>query len=202
MGFNPKQYFSNYFKKKSIFGIVTDFLFIILVVLLINPGTRTGVSSFFIKMTSLPPSTLDVEEQSSVSEYSNDWLLYDLDGNVYTYGDLNKKPVFLNLWATWCPPCIAELPSIKELYSKYNKEVNFILVSNEDPAIVKAFAEKNDYQNLNFYVSRDTPHDFESQSIPTTYVISKEGIILINKKGAARWNSDKMNNLLDNLIGD
>ena len=202
MGFNPKQYFSNYFKKKSIFGIVTDFLFIILVVLLINPGTRTGVSSFFIKMTSLPPSTLDVEEQSSVSEYSNDWLLYDLDGKVYTYGDLNKKPVFLNLWATWCPPCIAELPSIKELYSKYNKEVNFILVSNEDPAIVKAFAEKNDYQNLNFYVSRDTPHDFESQSIPTTYVISKEGIILINKKGAARWNSDKMNNLLDNLIGD
>ena len=202
MGFNPKQYFSNYFKKKSIFGIVTDFLFIILVVLLINPGTRTGVSSFFIKMTSLPPSTLDVEEQSSVSEYSNDWLLYDLDGNVYTYGDLNKKPVFLNLWATWCPPCIAELPSIKELYSKYNKEVNFILVSNEDPAIVKAFAEKNDYKNLNFYVSRDTPHDFESQSIPTTYVISKEGIILINKKGAARWNSDKMNNLLDNLIGD
>lgn len=202
MGFNPKQYFSNYFKKKSIFGIVTDFLFVLLVVLMINPGTRTAVSSFFIKMTSLPPSTLNLEEQTTVTEYSNDWLLYDLDGDVYTYGDLNKKPVFLNLWATWCPPCVAELPSIKDLYLKYNEDVNFILVSNEDPATIRAFIEKNDYQNLSFYVSRDTPPDFESQSIPTTYVISKEGIILINKKGAARWNSDKMNNLLDNLIGD
>lgn len=202
MTFNPKQYFKKYFKKKSVFGIVTDFIFILLIVLLIIPGTRTEVTSFFIKYTSLPPSELDSDEQFMISQKAQSWVLYDLQGNSHTLEELNQKPVFLNVWATWCPPCIAELPSIKDLHSEYGDQVNFILVSDESPATVKAFVEKNGYENLNFYISSGLPTDFSTQSIPTTFVISTKAQVVINKKGAARWNSSKMKNILDNLIHD
>lgn len=202
MAFNVKQYFKKYFKKKSVFGIVTDFLFILLVILLIIPGTRTEVTSFFIKYTSLPPSELDKNEQFIVSQKAQSWILYDMQGNPHNFKDLNQKPVFLNVWATWCPPCIAELPGIKEIHEEYENNISFILVSDENPAIVKTFIEKNNYQNMNFYISAGLPADFSTQSIPATFVISKSGKVVINKKGAARWNSSKMKNLLNNLIQD
>lgn len=202
MTFNPKLYFKNYFKKKSIFSIVTDFLFILLIVLMIIPSTRTTVSAFFIRATSLPPSTLDADKQTEVSNNAQNWILYDLNGEAHNYSDLNNKPVFLNVWATWCPPCIAELPSIKDLHEEYGNKISFILVSNESTSVVKAFVEKNNYQNLDFYISKGLPADFTTQSIPATFVISKDGKIIINKKGAARWNSSKMTNLLDDLIQD
>ncbi len=200
MAFNPKQYFKNYFKKKSTFGIVTDIIFVVMVALLVNPGTRTDVSSFFIKLTSLPPSTLDVDEQFTINQETKNWVLYDMHGNEFTFVELNEKPVFLNLWATWCPPCIAEMPSIKDLHGKYFDKVSFVILSNESPATIKAFAEKKGYEDLDFYYSRNTPSDFITQSIPATFVISTEGKVVVSKKGAARWNSSKMNNLLDGLL--
>lgn len=169
---------------------------------MIIPSTRTTVSAFFIRATSLPPSTLDADKQLEVSNSAKNWILYDLNGESHKYSELNNKPVFLNVWATWCPPCIAELPSIKDLHAEYGKKMSFILVSNESPSVVKAFVKKNNYQNLDFYISQGLPSDFTSQSIPATFVISKEGKIIINKKGAARWNSSKMTNLLDDLIQD
>ncbi len=200
MAFNPKQYFKNYFKKKSTFGIVTDILFVVLVALLVNPGTRTEVSSLFIKLTSLPPSTLDVDEQYSINNETKNWVLYDMQGKEFTFAELNEKPVFLNLWASWCPPCIAELPGIQELHQAYGDKISFILLSNESHTIIKDFVEKKGYQDLNFYYSPNIPSDFATQSIPATFVISTESIVVVNKKGAARWNSSKMNNLLDGLL--
>lgn len=200
MAFNPKQYFKNYFKKKSIFGIVTDIMFIVLVALMVNPGTRTELSSFFIKLTSLPPSTLDADEQFMVNQETQNWVLYDMQGNEFAFADLNKKPVFLNLWATWCPPCVAELPSIKDLHDDYSDKLSFILLSNESPAVIKAFAEKKGYQDLDFYYSQTIPSNFTTQSIPATFVISSDGKVVVSKKGAARWNSSKMIKLLNGLL--
>ncbi|PLX07924.1 MAG: thiol-disulfide oxidoreductase [Marinilabiliales bacterium] len=200
MAFNINNYFKNYFKKKSVFSIVTDFALIILIVLLIIPGTRTHVSSFFIKLTSLPPSTLDVDEQFTVSENTLYWQLTDLQGNKFSFQELNKKPVFLNVWATWCPPCVAELPGIEELQNEFGNEVNFIMLTNEDKSTVDAFIEKHNYHNLKIYYSPTLPSDFSTQSIPATFVLDKTGKVLVSKKGAARWNSSKMKNLLNRLI--
>ncbi len=137
MAFNPKKLVSNYFKKKKPFGIVTDILFVLIALLLIIPATRKDTAAFFIRLTSFPPSTLDTGEQYGLNSQSMNWVLYDLEGNQITFKDLNNKPVFINIWATWCPPCIAELPSIEELYEDYGDKVNFILISNEDIDKVK-----------------------------------------------------------------
>ena len=189
----------NYFTKKKPFTIVTDILFIVLVILLIIPGTRKEVSSFFIRLTAFPPSTLDTDEQYTINEQTAQWELVDLSGNKVILSDLFDRPVLVNLWATWCPPCIAELPGLLDLQKEYGSKAHFLFVTDENPAVVKAFLKKHGYALTGFYLSKRVPADFATNSIPTSYILSKKGKVVLKKKGAARWNSGKIKRLLDKL---
>ncbi len=195
-----KRYFQNYFKKRKPFAIATDILFWGLIILLIIPTTRVSVSSFFIRLTSFAPSGLSVDKQYTISDNTRQWQVTDMSGNTVNFSDQLDKPIFINMWATWCPPCRAELPGIQKLYEKYGKKVNFLLLTDEPSAKVKAFARKYHFENLPFYRYRYVPKDFSSNSIPSTFIISKKGKVVLTKKGAARWDSDKVKKLLDNLI--
>ncbi|MEJ2595515.1 MAG: TlpA disulfide reductase family protein, partial [bacterium] len=163
------------------------------------PGTRKETAAFFIRWTSFPASTLEKDQQFQVSREAGKWQLFDMKGNQVFFQDLNQKPVFLNIWATWCPPCIAEMPGISNLHDDFSEEVNFILISNENPEIIWAFLEKNGYADLPVYYASYIPRDFMSQSIPATFIVDGEGTVVLKKLGAARWNSDKTRKLLDQL---
>jgi len=202
MKFSPKDWFLNYLKKKKPLSIFIDSLFIILVALLIIPGTRTSVGAFFIRMTSLPPSTIEKSEQLRLGNKVQDWTLYNLQGNKVKFSELNQKPVFVNIWATWCPPCVAEIPGIEEIYNEYKHEVSFVLVTNEDVETVKRFLKKHNYEEMPVYFAASTPLEFSSNSIPATFIVSRDGRIAVNKKGAARWNTSTTKNLLDELINE
>ena len=164
------------------------------------PSTRVQVSAFFIRLTSFAPSGLSVDKQYTISDNTRRWQLTDMSGKTVNFSDQLDKPVFINMWATWCPPCRAELPGIQELYEKYKGKVNFLLLSDEPPGKVKAFARKYHYENLLFYHYRYVPKDFSSNSIPSTFIVSKQGKVVLTKKGAARWDSGKVKKLLDKLI--
>ena len=200
MAFDPKSLVSNYFKKKKPLSIFFDALFVLLILLLLIPATRKDTAAFFIRWTSFPASSLDENEQYMINSESKGWQLFDLNGRSFNFEELNDKPVFLNVWATWCPPCIAELPSIEDLYTDFGTDVNFILVSNENPDVIRKFIEKNNYTDLPFYYSNHAPANFSSQSIPATFIISKEGKVMVKKKGAAKWNSNKTKRLFEQLI--
>jgi len=200
MAVNPKAWISNYFKKKKPFTIVTDIIFIVLIILLLIPGTRKEVASMLIRLTSLPPSTLNTDEQFTISKNTADWQLFNKEAQPVRFKQLNGKPVFLNFWATWCPPCLAELPGIMNIYEKYKDDVNFVFVSNENPEVVRKFLVKNGYQESPFYYAGSVPKDFFSNSIPTTFIISRKGRVIVSKKGAARWNTDKTEDVLKQLI--
>lgn len=195
-----KHYFKNYFKKRKPFSIATDVLFWGLVLLLIIPTTRVTVSSFFIRLTSFAPSGLSADEQYTISDNTRHWQLTDMNGKTVNFSDLLDKPVFVNVWATWCPPCRAELPGIQELFKQYKDKVYFVLLSDEPPAKIKAFAREHHYTGMPFYRYRYVPQDFSSRSIPSTFILSKEGKVVLTKKGAARWDSGKVKKLLDELI--
>lgn len=198
--FNFKNYVRNYFVKKKWYSILSDAIFIIIITLLIIPSTRTDVAAFFIRLTSFPPSTLEKNEQFTVSNQVQTWQLLDMEGNQVSFASLNNKPIFLNFWATWCPPCIAELPGITDVYEKYKNDVSFILVSSESRAKVRAFAKKNNFNQMLFYQNSSVPTDFISQSIPTTFIIDKKGVVVLSKKGVARWDSGSIQEILDELI--
>ncbi len=94
------------------------------------------------------------------------------------------------------------MPGIIELHEKYKNEVNFILVSNESAEKVLSFAKKHNFDEDLFYQNTSLPAIFSSQSIPTTFIISREGMVVVSEKGAARWNSSRTEEVIKKLISN
>ena len=176
-----------------------NIVLLIVVVLMLVPQTRQPIQVAIQSVISrFNPSVIDEEDQRKVS-YSS-WELRDLNGVTLNFEDTKGKVVFVNLWATWCPPCIAEFQSIQDLYDDYNESVMFLLVSNESPEVIRKFLDKKGYHIQVFNPISRAPDDLSSKSIPRTFIIDKEGYVVIDKSGAANWNSDKVREQLDKLL--
>ena len=149
-------------------------------------------------MLLLSPSTLDPEEQILVTPF--DYKLYDLNANALEVGIGKGKVTFLSYWATWCPPCLAELPGIQELYSRYGDRIEFVLITSENPEVVNRFLDKKNY-DLPVYLPRmNTPEVLSERSIPTNYIIDAKGKILVKEQGAVDWTSEKVREILEKNI--
>ena len=130
-------------------------------------------------------------ENESIVLADYELLLEDLEGNTLDLANWKGKPIFLNFWATWCPPCIAEMPDIDKLFQSVNKEVHFAIISvDEDREKAKAFAKRKDFDFPIYFPKSRLPKVYESTAIPTTDVIKTEGHIVISQKGMAKYSSD------------
>ncbi|WP_445383480.1 redoxin family protein [Robiginitalea sp. IMCC43444] len=185
--------------KKKYFSL-SNILFVVFMVLLIIPQARKPIQVGLnkVRVLLLSPSALETREQLQVSPFS--YKLYNLNGSPLELDIGNGKVTFLSYWATWCPPCLAELPSIQELYSRYGDRIEFVLITNEDPEVVNRFLDKKNY-GLPVYLPRMNPPEvlFE-RSIPTNYIIDAQGKILVKEQGAVNWNSEKVWKILERNI--
>ncbi|OQY02789.1 MAG: hypothetical protein B6I20_06435 [Bacteroidetes bacterium 4572_117] len=201
-----KEKVNKYFNRKSKFSIISDFLFIALLISLLIPQSRVEVVAFInkIRVAVIQPSVKSKEDVVQLSEKDYNWEVESLDGNKYLLSDYKGKVIFLNLWATWCPPCIAEMPSIQKLYNKYkdNDQIVFLIVSNEEREKVSAFMKKRDFVFPVQTTKYQTPKPFYTESIPTTYLVSKSGKIVIKETGAANWAGERMQKTVDGLINE
>ncbi|GAB4399461.1 MAG: hypothetical protein OHK0053_19680 [Microscillaceae bacterium] len=120
---------------------------------------------------------------------SYDLLLQDAQGNLFSLGELKSKVVFLNFWATWCPPCVAEMPGIQAAYEQtHSDKVVFVMISlDEDPARAEHFIQKNGYTFPLYFLAGQVPSAYEGNSIPRTYVISPEGQIASQQTGMGNY---------------
>lgn len=122
-----------------------------------------------------------------------DFKLKDLNGKELSLSDLKGKKVFLNFWATWCPPCRAEMPEIEKLYQETkNSDLVIVAVEIGEPlSTVKSFIDSNKY---NFKVLLDLDQSVAAKynitSIPTSYFIDVDGNIVTKNAGA--MNIDQM----------
>jgi thiol-disulfide isomerase/thioredoxin len=173
---------------------ITNIAFVVLIGLMIYPNTRT----FFIRMISFAPSIEEVDNRKGVA-YDN-WFLTGLNTSPKGVNELDGKVVFVNLWATWCPPCIAEMPSMKKLYEDYKDKVVFLFITRENWEVVSRFYMRRGYDFPTYNSNNGMPQELFSKSIPATYIIDTQGKIVINKKGAANWNSDRVRKTLDELL--
>ena len=184
-------------KKKS--GKIFDIVFIILVVVSLIPPVRRELSSFVISLTLRSPKINEQAEDKTLPAEELQWELENMQGEVFFLKEYTGKPVFLNFWATWCPPCRAEMPSIQKLYNTHKDNVQFILVSYENKEVIMSFLESKGFE-LPVYTSQyRAPDKIYSNSLPTTYIISSDGNVVLSHKGTANWNSEKVNNLLNEL---
>jgi len=129
-----------------------------------------------------------------------DFTLTDMQGQQVSLSQFRGKIVILNFWATWCPPCVAELPTIQKLYDDYGSKVSFVIATREAPAKVKQFIKDNGYTFPVYIVHSRVPQIFQSQSIPASYIISPDDKLILRKKGAADWNSSRVRKMFDNMI--
>ena len=126
----------------------------------------------------------------------------DAKGNTISLADLNGKVVFLNFWATWCPPCLAEMPSVNKLYEQYknDSEVVFLLVdADSDFAKAQAYMDRKKYKLPVFNVASSMPETLFSGSLPTTVVLDKKGRLSFKEVGAADYASDKFITFINQL---
>lgn len=196
-----KEQWKKYCARKTKVGIVIDFLLLLLFLAMLHPVSRHRINSFVIQYTMTSPEEVTEKKVLATNDYN--WSYTNFAGKTQHFSNLKGDVVFLNFWATWCPPCVAEFSAIQELYEEYGDKIKFVLINNSDEyKEIKGFLENNGY-NVPVYSSVDRlPSILSTKSLPTTFLISKKGEIILNKKGAAKWNSDKVKNLLDKLIAE
>lgn len=116
-----------------------------------------------------------------------DFTLYDQYGNRHTLSEYKGKIVFLNFWATWCPPCRGEMPHMEELYNEYNKNQDDVVILGVASPNLGREGNENDIKDFlseegyTFPVVLDNNgamvYDYGISAFPTTFIIDKEGYI-------------------------
>ncbi|MBB6713444.1 TlpA family protein disulfide reductase [Clostridium gasigenes] len=195
--------------KKSFFILAITILFGVSLYTVINYNKNKTINSenpnnnIISSPVENSGNKIDMENsQTTTKEKAIDFKLKDLNGKDVSLNDFKGKNVLLNFWATWCPPCKAEMPDIEKLYQE-NKNSDLVILAvnlGEDKQTVKSFIEKNKY---NFDILLDSDQDvaikYNIVSIPTSFFIDKEGKIVSKKIGAMTLEEMKSYiNLLNN----
>ena len=181
-------------------GQLSDIVWIVLILLFLFTPVGFHARVQIMRLFSFSPK---IEKQQSYEKVLNyNWGFTDLDGKKHNLLASKNKVTLINYWATWCPPCVAEMPSLVSLYSDYEDRVEFIFLANDKKDKVKSYLLKNKYEIPVLFKRTQSPKEFDSSSLPTTYILDKRGNIVVKEVGAANWNSDEVRKLLDTLLSE
>ena len=150
-----------------------------------------------------PPSAQDMKV-TTIDFDSNVLQFSDLENNMLTIQDFKGKNLFINYWATWCNPCLAEMPYMAELYEKYKDEedIIFLYLSREKLETIKDYIPKDkSLQQLPIYKIVTDDEFFATSGIPTTFIVNSDGEVIVKDLGTAFWNDESVFKFIDNLIG-
>ena len=132
------------------------------------------------------------------------FTLPDLNGKMVSLTDYRGKVVFLNIWATWCPPCVEEMPSMEKLYQKMKGQDFEILAVSIDVTGAKDVGPFMKKYNLHFPALLDTEGSikalYQTTGVPETFIIDKQGNIAKKVIGARDWASPDAFQFIQQLI--
>lgn len=132
------------------------------------------------------------ETAASETAYILDELkLKTIEGETLALDQYKGKTIFINFWATWCRPCITEMPSIEKAQQKFKGEnLVILMVSNEPRSQIKSFIDTHNYQFK--YAQLDMPlEQLNIQGLPTTFIINPQGQLVFSEMGARDWNNEE-----------
>ncbi len=167
-------------------------------------GFLVLISLYLVFFESIRPGpTLDVKP--AVGVVAPDFELSSLGGDHVKLSNLRGKVVFLNIWATWCPPCREEIPSMKSLYQRLEDrpfEMLAVSIDREGEKIVRPFAEKH---GLTFRVLLDpdgkTYQLYGMTGVPETFIIDNNGVITQKIIGPQNWMKQEWLDYFNRIIG-
>lgn len=122
-----------------------------------------------------------------------DMTVADLADERLSFTGFRDKVVVLNFWATWCAPCVAEMPSLERLQeSTKDLDVVFACVTREAKDVVESFLAKREIGLPIYLLDGDVPDVFKGRAIPATFILDRSGMIALRHFGAAAWDNEKV----------
>lgn len=189
-------------KEKSLWNKFSDLFLVVIIIAMLFPQGRMAIGGFINRLKASVYNPTHITKENQIQIKNLDWPLINTKGESINLNDYKGKVLFINLWATWCPPCVGEMPEIQDLHQHFANEdqIEFLMISNEEFSKINPFMEQRDYSFPVYSSQSKAPPEFNSTSIPTTFLVSKTGEIVIRETGAANWNSQKMIDLINGMI--
>jgi len=170
------------------------FIFVAVTVLVIIISLKLNNSSFEFS------NQVSIESGTSAPDFT----FPGLDGKMVSLSDYKGKVVLVNIWATWCPPCVDEMPSMEKLYQKFKrKNFEILAVSIDEPGL-KAVAPFMKKSSLTFPALIDSEGTIKTvygiTGIPESFIIDKQGILIKKIIGPVDWATPKIFRFFSELI--
>ena len=150
------------------------------------------------------PPAVPSEASPRLGQPLPDFTLPDLQGNQVQLSALHGKVVFINIWATWCPPCVEEMPTIQQLYEQlhgHGLEVLAISVDALGAQVVGPFMQKH---RLTFPALLDpasrVPRLYHTSGVPESFIVDKRGRLVEKVIGLRDWSHPRMITLFKRLL--
>jgi thiol-disulfide isomerase/thioredoxin len=185
------------FIKKNILN--TLFIILLLVVIFI-PDAKAFFLKGLMEIGLYKPKVEEIVAPIAMS--LNGIKFSDVKGNIIDLGDLKGKVVFLNFWATWCPPCRAEMPSLNKLYTQFKNDDKVVFIfADADGDLDKSqkYMLKRKYEMPVYKVESEVPEQIFAGVLPTTIIFDKEGRLSFRHDGMANYSNKKFVSFLNQL---
>jgi peroxiredoxin len=162
---------------------------ILFMALMLTAVVMTGIACVVVvvALSSVAGGQSDQPSVSGDRSQGNapDFTLTDLDGHPVSLSQFRGQPVVVNFWATWCPPCRAEVPHFSQAYEQEQGKVVFLAIAVDEPAnAVRRFAEENE---MPFTILLDgggkVASEYRVNGIPVTFFINRDGEIMVRYVG-------------------
>jgi thiol-disulfide isomerase/thioredoxin len=185
---------------KNLKKYISNGVFILVIALLLFvPYAKALLIQGLMEVGLFNPS---VDKETLINEPVPQLSFKDQTGKVITLNQLKGKVVFINFWATWCPPCLAEMPSINKLYEKYKNDADVVFIMvDADGNFEKSngYMKARNYAMPIYHMASSVPEQIFSGSLPTTVVFDKQARISFKHEGAANYGSKKFVDFIGQL---
>ncbi|WP_029282349.1 TlpA disulfide reductase family protein [Pedobacter sp. R20-19] len=175
-------------------GILTLFLVLLFVpdakALLIRGLMTIGFYKPTVENTILPATNLEGIQ------------FKDISGKTIDLGDLKDKVIFINFWATWCPPCRAEMPSLHKLYAQFKNDKNVVFIfvdADDDLKKSSKFMADRQYELPLYAFASEIPKQIFESALPTTVIFDRQGRLSFRHEGIANYNDQKFVDFINKL---
>lgn len=190
-------------KKKTFWSKLSDIIFVLFIIAILLPAPRREIMKFVnhVKSLIIQPNA---KENSSLklNETDYNWQIISTEGKIINVASFKGKVIYINFWATWCGPCLGEMPEIQKFYDNFKKDTNvvFLALTNEDIETIKAFRNRNNYTFPMYSAPYGVPKILATNTIPTSFIIAKDGKVVVHTVGAANWGGKKTKKIIDKLV--
>ncbi len=179
-------------------GLVCTLALFFLVFKTVGP-VLSVVEDMLLPSLSFPQGPSAGAERLSAEQFT--WPLRTLDGKEVRLSKFKGKVLFVNLWATWCGSCIAEMPSLQRLYDTLKDEpIAFLMITNENAKTVRRFVNSEGFTAPVYLTGGRIPSVFQTGFIPATFILDGEGRIRFRHIGMARWDDESNVQFLRGLM--